>query len=181
MSVQPGPHTEPQAVPPHTPPRQRLPLRVAVALLAIAGIAVGIIALTGGFSHAAPPPKPTFTLRGSITLMDPNANLSYHIAAIRFSGNDSCQGTGPYSDLSAGTAVVVADPQGRTVATGALETGIIDPAQGAYASPSCVMGFSVPDVPDGLSSYSVTVSHRGTQVVPPSEAHAGMALTIGGN
>ncbi|HET9899221.1 MAG TPA: hypothetical protein VFQ44_30215 [Streptosporangiaceae bacterium] len=40
------------------------------------------------------------------------------------------------------------------------------------------MAFSVPDVPRGLLSYSVTISHRGTQVVTPEEAQTGVALQI---
>lgn len=86
-----------------------------------------------------------------------------------------CQGTGGYSDLSAGTAVIVKDPEGRQVAVGALQAGHL--ADGN--SNSCVMTFAVPGVPRGLSSYSVTISRRGTQVATPDRAQAGMTLCIG--
>jgi len=111
----------------------------------------------------------TFTLNGNITLTDITGS------GIRSNGMD-CQGSGPYSDLSPGTAVLVADSTGKTIATGTLEIGSVIQNSGG-----CVIPFSVLSVKDGLSNYSVTVSHRGTQVVALSEAHAGISLTIGGN
>ena len=39
--------------------------------------------------------------------------------------------------------------------------------------------FEVPKVPDGLPSYSVTVTHRGTQVIPKDQAHDVVRLTLG--
>jgi len=41
------------------------------------------------------------------------------------------------------------------------------------------MTFSVRGVPRGLPSYSVTISHRGTEVYTPEAAQAGVALEIG--
>jgi hypothetical protein len=41
------------------------------------------------------------------------------------------------------------------------------------------LSFEVPYVPDGPSSYSVTVTHRGTRVIPNIEAHGFVRLTIG--
>ena len=41
------------------------------------------------------------------------------------------------------------------------------------------MTFEVPKVPDGLPSYSVTVTHRGTQVIPKDQAHDVVRLTLG--
>jgi hypothetical protein len=41
------------------------------------------------------------------------------------------------------------------------------------------MTFEVPKVPDGLPSYSVTVTHRGTRVIPEDQAHDVVRLTLG--
>jgi hypothetical protein len=90
----------------------------------------------------------------------------------------NCQGEGPYSDLVPGTAVVVTGPQGQVLGTGALGEGV--PDMGTVL-PSCVLPFSVSDIPLNEASYSVTVSHRGTQVFTPDVAHAGIGLTIGSN
>jgi hypothetical protein len=134
------------------------------AIVVAAGIILGAIALTGGFA------PDEFTLRGNITITDDDT-----FAPGILSDGATCQGTGGYSDLSPGTAVIVADPTGRVVATGALANGV------DLGAGSCMLPFSVPGVPGGLASYSVTVSHRGTQVVGPGEAHSGVLLSIGSN
>lgn len=162
--------TEPQdqpmapasSVPPHpAPPRSRRPLIIAVGAVAVVGVTLGVLALAGVFTG-------TFTLAGSIMVVDSGQS---------FSGIDSdgthCHGTGPYSDLGPGTAVVVEDTTGKVLAVGALSEGT------DTHEDSCVLPFAVQDVRDGEKAYSVTVSHRGTQVVSSSEAHTGVALTIG--
>lgn len=165
---------------PLTPPRRRNSAWISgvAALLAVGGIGGGIGYAIGHGS--APGTSPAawvgtaadFTLTGSITLM-PSSNVD--VVTITY-GSGTCEGVGPYSDMTPGTAVVVADPQGRTVATGALEAGIVSSDPGP-----CQLPFGVPHVPSGLASYSVTISHRGTQVVSSSEARTGVNLTLGGN
>jgi hypothetical protein len=101
--------------------------------------------------------------------------------------NNGCRAGGGYSDLNAGTAVTVADPQGHIVATGSIIGGQAKRASmtlpgdttATYYVAACLMGFTVPGVPQGLASYSVTVSHRGTQVVTPEQAHDTVKLTLG--
>jgi hypothetical protein len=89
-------------------------------------------------------------------------------------GDVGCEGTGGYSDMTAGTAVVVADSTGKTVATGSLGTGQVQ-------IDTCTLPITVPDVPGGLSEYVVTISHRGSQVVPGAQANQPLQLTLGGN
>lgn len=151
--------------PPPVPPRsnRRLYLIFTAAAVALVGIALGTMAALGVFSTK------TFTMHGSIAITDSGTT----IAEITMVG-DNCQGTGPYSDLTPGTAVIVQDPAGKVVATGQLEPG-------SDTAGVCTEPFTVPSVPDGLSSYSVTISHRGTQVFQPAQAHSGVALTIGNN
>lgn len=128
-----------------------------------------------GTPPTSPPPAETFTLSGTLTLKQASDDLRFGKPAIA-STSQGCQGTGSYSDLSAGTAVIVKDPAGRQVAVGALKAG--RPAEGD--TNSCAMTFSVPDVPRDLPSYSVTISRRGTHVSTPDQARAGIALSIGG-
>jgi hypothetical protein len=117
---------------------------------------------------------PTFVLVGTLTIEQSSSDLSNGPSLIAPTAQ-GCQGTGSYSDLSAGTAVVVTDSQGQQVAVGAMQTGRLTDGQ----RNRCVMPFSVQDVPRGLPTYSVTISHRGTQVYTPQEAQAGVALEIG--
>ena len=70
------------------------------------------------------------------------------------------------------------------MATGSLTYGVATTIPATYAWQldrviSCSMSFEVPNVPDGLSSYSVTVTHRGTQVIPKDQAHGEARLTLG--
>lgn len=136
--------------------------RWLVAALAVVAVALGIFAAVGEASST------TFTLTGSLIIVDQSSLLPD-----QQTDTDNCFGTGGFADLVPGTAVVVQDPTGRTIATGSLGTGRRDPVSGA-----CLMPFTVPDVQDGLASYSVTISRRGTQVVSSADAHRGVVLTI---
>lgn len=132
------------------------------------GAAVGVLstlAAVGTFASSS-----TFTLNGTITVS------GYAGSVTTSSDGTTCQGSGGYSDITPGTAVTVANAQGQVIATGALGTGAMASGNGLTA---CSLPFSVPGVPDGLPTYSLTISHRGTQVIPSSEAHSGVALTLG--
>lgn len=126
---------------------------------------------------ATPKPSPTvqpstFTLSGTFTIKVSSNDVRY--GPLIKTTAQGCDGTGHYADISAGTAVVITDPEGRQVGVGALQYGQL--ADGN--SNMCVMPFSVPGVPRGLSSYSITISHRGTQVEPPQLAQTGVALGL---
>ena len=97
-----------------------------------------------------------------------------------------CKGKGGYSDISPGSEVTVKNATGQVVATGALTRGTVGASlpttfagQPVKLIVSCAMTFEVPKVPDGLPSYSVTVTHRGTQVIPKDQAHGEVRLTLG--
>lgn len=131
---------------------------------AVAALAVVIVALAGGFGAG------TFTMTGTLILVDQTS-----LSASAQVDKTPCQGTGGFSDLSPGTAVLVQDSTGQTLATGSLGAGWRDGASGA-----CMLPFTVADVRDGLSAYSVTISHRGTQVFTAANAHSGITLSITG-
>lgn len=146
-----------------------------VSIVATAAVTALVTSVGFGAFGSGPTPTSTggggtFTLTGGITVHGSDGD-------IREDGSDNCVGDGGYSDMNAGTAVTVQDSHGAIVATGAL-------AAGTFANPDanedCVFPFTVSGVPDGLSQYGVTVSHRGTQIVSASEAHSGVELTLGG-
>lgn len=134
----------------------------------VMGAVVGVLstlAATGTFEGSS-----SFVLNGTITVSGGPDTVATS------SDGTGCQGTGGYSDITPGTAVTVANAQGQVIATGALGSGVMASSGELDA---CSLSFTVPDVPDGLPSYSITISHRGPQVVPSTEAHSGVALSLG--
>ncbi|OLE27960.1 MAG: hypothetical protein AUG44_08710 [Actinobacteria bacterium 13_1_20CM_3_71_11] len=144
-----------------------VPLIGALTIGATLGI---VFALTGGGNTPAPPPAvKMFMMSGSITIKSDGRGITSD-------SGGTCYGRGGYSDLAPGTAVTVADPQGHIIATGSLRPGKL-----LTVTTGCQLSFLVGPLPQGLASYSVTVSHRGTQVIQPEEAQDEVQLTIGGN
>lgn len=136
---------------------------ITLAVVIIAGGAVGAFLLLK--------PKEHFTVIGTMTLMvsDPS-DLTTGIGL----NGDGCAGAGGYSDISAGTQVVIKDSSGASIATGELGEG-----SGATDS-ACVFSFKIKGVPASGKSdvYSVEVSHRGD--VSFKKADAGfVALSLG--
>lgn len=115
----------------------------------------------------------TFTLSGTLTIKQSSNKQSSNGGLIAGTRRD-CQGASGLADLSAGTAVIVKDPEGRQVAVGVLQTGSSPPGNKNW----CVLTFSVPDLPGGLSLYSVTISNRGTEVFTPEEAATGCGAGV---
>ncbi|WP_275293805.1 hypothetical protein [Amycolatopsis sp. La24] len=130
-------------------------------------------------SSLTAPPAKTFVLTGVLTI---ESDLSGVQTDGTGTTDSACQGTGGYSDLTPGTAVKVSDGAGHVIATGSITSGT---AQTSYlydhnVVTGCQLGFTVNDVPDGLPSYVLTISHRGDQFLPADRAHAPITLTIGG-
>jgi hypothetical protein len=143
--------------------------------LTAASVCLAVVCLVmNNIASSQPPKPPTFALAGTVTIEQSSSDLSNCTPLIAATGQ-GCQGAGGYSDLSADTAVVVTDSQGRQVAVGAMQAGRLAGGHRNW----CLMPFSVRGVPRGLSTYSVTISHRGAEVYTPEEAQAGVALEIG--
>ncbi|MEV6871519.1 hypothetical protein [Amycolatopsis sp. NPDC051128] len=148
-------------------------------VLAAAAAAAVVFAMNSTPPVGPPTPKPsttvqpsTFTLSGTFTIKVSSSDVRYG-PLIKTTAR-GCYGTGVYADISAGTAVVITDPEGQQVGVGALQYGQLPNGN----SNTCVMPFSVPGVPRGLPSYSITISHRGTQVETPQVAQTGVALGL---
>ena len=92
----------------------------------------------------------TVTVTGTFTLRDSDPSTYY--PSITTSGS-SCWGTRGYSDIGAGTPVVVKNGKGEVLTTTELGTG-------TGTSSSCVFTFTF-KATEGQDRYMITVSHRG--------------------
>lgn len=166
------------------------PLALATAVVAAAGIGIGV----GLAGHSTPFATPaaaettsapsTILLSGSLTvpflgtdLFAPQAvDPSQPPSGAPMLG-DPCITQGGFTDITAGAAVTIGGPDGKTIAVGALEAGQVAGTAGQPAQ--CEFDFSV-QVPQGLAEYTVTVSHRGTEVFTPEQVLQGeVKLTLG--
>jgi hypothetical protein len=156
-----------QTVPPQAPSMRRgsrTPWIISGVSVAVAIVAV----LYGlGVVHWPTSTAHPFNISGSITIQ--GSALTDYVD----DDQGGCQGTGGYSDMTPGTAVTVADSSGRVVATGSL-------GEGTDQGGACELSIGVPGVPAGLSEYVVTVSHRGSQVIPGDQVGQPLVLTLGG-
>lgn len=164
-----APDTEP---PLPTRGRPRVPLwrrpvvlaATAAAVLAGGGIAVGMSLDSRGSASTSSQVHVwgsiTITGLNSIDTQNPTNSLD----------GDACEAATGYDDITAGAAVVIGGPTGQ-VGIGALGTGVIDAGR-------CTFSFDVP-APSGLSVYTVTISHRGTQTFTPDELAGGVRLSLG--
>lgn len=90
----------------------------------------------------------TARIEGTFTI----SSSSYYYSNIYSSGG-ACTGTGGYSDIGAGTQLVVKDDEGATVAKASFGRGV-------GSSFRCTFSFSF-DLLEGSSEYVVKVSRRG--------------------
>lgn len=153
----------------------------------VAAVAVGAVVTYIAVKPAAPAAAASKTAAASTFLMSGTVTIKNDFSgSVDLLDDTNCQGAGGYSDLTPGTAVTVSDSTGHVIATGALNTGSQTKTHlsGTLAgdvdvASACVLGFTVNDVPDGLQSYVLAVSHRGNRVVQAAEAHSGVDLSVG--
>jgi ABC-type Fe3+-hydroxamate transport system substrate-binding protein len=156
--------------------------RTLTTLAAVAAVAA--VTLTGcgsdgdssSAASSAPPTPDTFILNGYLSLT----------ASIRAHDGQPCSSHGGYSDIAAGTQVVVTDSAGKVVAVGSLDAGravgYTGGSTGAhYFVGDCRYVFVVPDVPEGPATaiYGIEVSHRGVLNYPRSDLDDPVKLTLG--
>jgi len=110
--------------------------------LAIGTALIATLALIAGCSNGGPA---THTISGQFTLRD------YSSANER----TPCRGLSGYSDINAGTTVLISNEKGTIIATGELGTGSKD-----IYEDSCNFPYKVTGVP-AAKIYSIEVSHRG--------------------
>lgn len=129
----------------------------------IAGLVV-VLALVGYFALR---PAPTMTVRGSISVFDLDGG--------GWAGSSgACTLSGGYGDIQPGAQVTVTGEDGKTLAIGSL-------GQGKLGAPfTCVLPFTVRQIPVGEKFYRVEVTHRGAVVETERQMRAGPDLSLGG-
>jgi hypothetical protein len=154
----------PYAPPPYGPPgRKGLP-PVAIVLLTLG--AVLVLAVAAALVYAVTRPQP-IAVTGSVTI---KSNID---------GGKTCQGTGGFEDIRAGTSVVIHDSAGKIVATGQLDEGAGSDLATSQIALTCRFPFSVQDVPR-QKFYGVEVSHRGIVRFSAEQVADGpVALSLG--
>lgn len=131
-------------------------LAATTVLALAAGFGAGWVAHTSSSASAA-----TTAVHGTLQL--PKGGYD--------AAGDACSGSGGYSDITAGTAVTIGDQTGKTLAVTSLQAG-----QFNFDGGGCQFTFTA-KVP-AADSYTVTISHRGTQVFPASAVAGGFNLTM---
>lgn len=156
----PTPHHDPWHIPPPRPKRRRNPHVKALIITVTVLLTGSALALLLTLTIAGPA---TFTLHGSLLLAD----------SFTRDLDETCRGEGGYSDIAGGTQVTVSDDTGTVIAVGAL-------APGWGSVHSCILPFTVHDVPAGHEFYQVEVSHRGKIKFREEEAKNGLpTLSLG--
>lgn len=128
---------------------------LGIALGGAAGFGAGWASHTSSSTSSSA----TTAVHGTLTL--PDGGYS--------SIGTTCSGSGGYQDISAGVAVTIGDQTGKTLAVTSLGAG-------SFGGGGCQFPFSA-SVP-AAASYTVTISHRGTQVFPASAVASGFNLTL---
>ena len=166
-----APPTGNYETPAATTPARRGIAPAIVAAVAIIGLGVGFGA--GYAAHGSNKPSQpaaaaatsaatTVTVQGSLTLKHSWLSATATLG-------ETCTASDGYSDISAGTAVTIGDQTGATIVVGQLQPGQV-------TADGCEFDFNM-QAPAGRTSYTVTVSHRGTQVFTPDQiAQANMTL-----
>lgn len=109
----------------------------------------------------------TFDMKGYLHLYGSN----YAVGSEKI--NQSCAGTGGYSDIRDGAGVTVYNADGKIVGTGAL-------ANSLDLGGDCMFGFTVLKVPESAGPYQFEITHRGRLTVSETDAKAGNAsATLG--
>jgi hypothetical protein len=142
--------------------KRNLIIGAAVAVVAAAGIAIGVTATSG---------PGTIAIHGSLSMGlltytddTPGADITNPKLG------DTCSAGDGYSDIAPGATVTIGGATGQSVAVTALSAGRV------AASGSCEFDFSV-SVPD-QANYTVTIGHRGTTTWSKAQATSSAGITL---
>lgn len=154
-----------------TRPRRTFGTAVLAATIVIAassGFGAGWVSHTssGGSGSGGPASSATSSAAIAVhgTLTVPDSGFS--------SGGTTCSSADGYQDISAGVAVTIGDQAGKTLAVTSLTPG-------HRANSSCQFDFAA-QVPTA-TTYTVTISHRGTQTFASADIAGGFNMTLNAN
>ena len=149
-----------------TPPAASAPRRSfsAAVLAAVAAIALAVGFGAGWASHTSSSTSSSATtaVHGTLTLPDGGYTSIGNV----------CSGSGGYQDINAGVAVTIGDQTGKTLTVASLKPG-------HFGGGGCQFDFTA-TVP-AATTYTVTISHRGTQTFSPADVASGFNMTLGGS
>lgn len=132
---------------------------------ATAVLAVVLVAYFGVRAVTKPPPAEPFTLAGNVRL----------VTDVKTSGRPGgykCAGARDYADIGPDAPVTVEDEAGKLLAKGSIESS-------QNGQDSCLLQFSVSDVPAGAEFYRVQVAQQAKASYTESEAKAGVEVSVG--
>lgn len=162
--------------------RRRWPWIVA-AVLVVAAVGIGGVLLgrSGSKSSPATPSFPAVSTAASapvVNVFSMTGALYQMVVADAplMAVGDTCTGSGDYADVHVGSVISVFDPNGKLLATGAVNSSGYGYAEHASA---CRLNFTVPAVPDGLSTYGVEIAEHGVQQISSTEAHHTVWISSG--
>ncbi|MBS2535367.1 hypothetical protein KGQ20_21615 [Catenulispora sp. NF23] len=133
----------------------------SAVLTATAVVALGVGFGAGYVSHTSSSASSSATTAVHGTLTLPDGGYS--------SVGTTCSGSGGYQDINAGVAVTIGDQTGKTLAVTSL-------AAGTFGGGGCQFAFSTNVA--AATTYTVTISHRGTQTFMPAEVASGFNMTL---
>lgn len=145
-----------------TVPRNRR-RRTIWAIAAVIVAAAIITPITVWALHDSGPD--TFPIAGTIGIKGSTTSFSTPTGF-------ECEGYEGYDDIGATSGVTVKDAGGTLIAKGHM-TGSTE------VSGSCLLDFSVPDVPAGKQYYLVEMAHRGELSYTEDEARGPLSLSLG--
>jgi hypothetical protein len=140
-------------------------MRRTAAVMVVAGVLV--LGACGGASSEASDAttEPARMLSGTFTLSDSSG--IFHPT-----GAKDCVGKGGYDDVEPGMRVLVADGEGRPLATGQLGTGIYKVHPTFPNIGDCVFPIVVPTPLPRVDFYTVSIGRRGESTYSYAELEA---------
>ena len=122
-------------------------------------IVLGVVLLVGCGGKDSPADAKTFEAQGSLLLRQPVTRA--------MTMGEPCSGSDAFSDIDAGTAVVVRDGKGKKVAAGKLGAGKLD-----TDNKWCKFAFTVGDIPGSDGLYTIEVAQLGEVSFKRADAQA---------
>lgn len=142
-----------------TPAMPRRPVLLAMSAGVIVALAAGFGAGWVAHTSSSNSSSASTAVHGTLTLPDGGYT----------SVGSTCSGSGGYQDISAGVAVTIGDQTGKTLAVTSLQAG-------TFGGGGCQFAFSAKVA--AATTYTVTISHRGTQTFTPADVAGGFNLTL---
>lgn len=147
---------------------------------------LSVLAFVGCSSPPAPASPPSSTAAAAVVTAPATPVFSMSGAFVQImvaeaplmADGDVCTGSGDYADVHVGSVISVFDPNGKLLATGAVNSSSYGFGLAEHAA-SCRLNFTVPAVPDGPPTYGVEIAEHGVRQISSTEAHNTVLISSG--